>query len=43
MTIDKQIEPDGTVTALERMADYLVVLSHGQVQVAGEAEGLQAA
>jgi ABC-2 type transport system ATP-binding protein len=27
---------------LERMADYLIVLSHGQVQVAGEVEDLLA-
>jgi ABC-2 type transport system ATP-binding protein len=30
------------IADLERMADYLVVLSHGQVQVAGEVEGLLA-
>jgi ABC-2 type transport system ATP-binding protein len=30
------------IADLERVADYLVVLSHGQVQVAGEVEGLLA-
>jgi len=30
------------IADLERMADYLIVLSHGQVQVAGEVEGLLA-
>jgi ABC-2 type transport system ATP-binding protein len=30
------------IADLERMADYLVVLSHGQVQVTGEVEGLLA-
>ena len=30
------------IADLERVADYLIVLSHGQVQVAGEVEGLLA-
>src|SRR5262249_42779152 len=30
------------IADLERVADYLIVLSHGQVQVAGEGEGLVA-
>jgi ABC-2 type transport system ATP-binding protein len=30
------------IADLERLADYLIVLSHGQVQVAGEVEGLLA-
>ena len=30
------------IADLERMADYLIVLSHGQVQVAGEVDGLLA-
>jgi ABC-2 type transport system ATP-binding protein len=30
------------IAELERVADYLIVLSHGQVQVAGEVEGLLA-
>jgi ABC-2 type transport system ATP-binding protein len=30
------------IADLERMADYLIVLSHGQVQVAGEVEALLA-
>src|SRR5262249_23181382 len=30
------------IADLERMADYLIVLSHGQIQVAGEVEGLLA-